>query len=563
MNNSQNKQYLKEGITAISNYELSKLATAIDEFSKTTEKLHFKGTVKNFKSKSLEISKIVLGGTSSMSKFLNKNKYYNQVIQLTQDYIATHPQEVQKFFTDIEQESGIKFSDIGFDNNFYNNFSTALKKQGLVGKPGALNVLSDTVIDNLDSIVDLVTNATKEKPKDYERSYLGLKLGLKPRQWSSVKQSKTSAMGKKSLEFVANAGITVEGIQKAYATSGFSREKGVIGYITDSLIITSKPYADLLLMQLEFSGIKHGLTSDSLIDSYKKNGLFNKDGLIEKLAGIGMKVPNFEIAVYNLLLTTALDDKKKKFNAELCKGLPFGDASIEMRKAVDKRYKTIVANIIATGTPDVISNEKLQKVFNTNGLYGKEGLLNYLNNNISNIYANAIAYGVMEESDTNLVKKIFSQLAMLDSFKDLLKPKETPQEKYAIAIAKKSEELKISPVQLLSDNKYISDKKLAIIEGYGSIDEYFKMSNAPQGLLPYINQTLLTIELGVFTSEKTQELISIYRPKGGILRYGFDKILGKVINKNIIEKTEDYLRLTKSFVDYNTAANQKEALLYQ
>lgn len=263
------------------------------------------------------------------------------------------------------------------------------------------------------------------------------------------------------------------------------------------------------------------------------------------------------------LLAVAMEDKKKKVKLELQKQMPLGGSISDIDKLVNKQFNNTITTLVGTGVPVVISGEALKAVFNSNGLYGDKRLLRYFNNNIEEICSNAKAQGTIDDSDIAGAKKIFSQISNAESFKNLLKPQHTPYEKFAIAIVKKSAELGVNPADVLSDSKYLAAKKSAIVEGYGSMDDYIKAQKAVESFVPYVQSFITQIETGKLKPENVYRLLEKLRPKQGILKEAWSKLTSKMLSDTILLQTEDYLRLTKGLMEYTIAESNAEIKAYQ
>ena len=531
------EQHLTEGIEALRQYETAKLAGAIDQVVATSGKLHFKGTAKKFKSKVMEGAQIVFGGREATLQFLNKNKYYGKGLKIVNEYLEENPEIVEEMALRIETKTGISLEDNGFTGTLYKKMSKALVAQGLVGENGALTSLADTIVGNLDSILDSYAGSLKKSPGFMKRKQ------------------------KKVMDFIARSSITTEGIQNAYKESGFKGEKGVIKYLFDNALASSGPELDGLLAQLKMFGIEHGETSHTIIASYQANGFLGRRGLVEKIAEMGLKVPGSDKFVYMGLLNLALDSKKKKIKAAMKAQSPKGSDTTDIDKVVDKQYSDIITKMASTGAPKEISQEKILEVYNANGLFGDSGLFSYITSNVKEIYADAVAASLVEENDVAKVSKAFSTFSKAKALKDLAK--NSSYEKYAIAVARKSEELGITSLELLSNEAYVKEKKACILEGYDHLDVYFAKMTQATDTLPLLDQAIDYLESGKLkTDELFESIKELLNPRSQINQALVD-LAEPLITRNTVHKVQDYLRLTRGLVQNYLDAKKDESALYE
>lgn len=533
------ERYLREGIRAIKEVELDRVSRTIDTIiEENKDQLHFKGTAENFRNKVLEFSAVSLGGQKAILSFLNKNKYMNGALNWVDEQIQENPEEIKKLVQDIEKKLGRRLEDLGLDREVYERFKEVTQKKGLFGKESGMKVVSDALMDNLENVVEVLNLPELELME----------------------------------MMVKNTGITVEGVKEAYKVGGFTGEKGVTQYITDKVIINGKPYIEELLEELEIKGINHGLTADQVIEMYKANGFIGRNGLVEKTAEVALdNIPGLDKVIYLMIINKAAESKKKelenqyKDEIEFASGFSIGYTGLskDKEKILKSLVQQRVSKILEKGIPEELKQEKLLEICKTKGLYGNEGLLAYISQNAPSILANAYGAGLTNEKGIRDVSLWNKKLSNIKSIKDLFNEK-SAYEKYAIALAKKAEELGVGVEEILTKEQYVPVNNEAKVDAYGSLQiAWSSYYGSVEKIVTLSGEALekLKSDDGKDEAEKLISEIRKFMPKS-FFDNALNAVLKKYVKKTFAERLEDYLVLTKALFEKELQKGKKELRTY-
>ncbi len=538
----QEEKYLEEGINAIKQYETENLRAGLDQTIHALEgDLNFKGTAKTFRSKVLEFTGIGLGGKKATRKFLNKNKYTNRALDFIDRYVKENPEDIKAIINEVEKEAGIELADIGIDKNFYDNLLVTLKKSGIFGKEGGLKLTSDTLIDNIEGAIDSFS-------KVFGDEY--------------VKGTSINDIG----QFLnSELKVTPEGIKESYKENGYS---GILNYTLDNVVINGAAHLEDLLYQLEVRGIDHGLTPAKIIDIYREGGLLGKNGIADTAAGLALgNIPGSEKYVYFGILKVALKNKSKKLKRQIKSSAPFGAASDEIDNYVNNAINEGIKKLMRLSEqPAALSKGSLMEVYEEHGLLGENGLFSYLNQNSESIFEDARLVGMIEEEDIKSFNDFAQRMSKAQTLKEILNNynNRTDYETFAINLSKKADALGIKPVDLLRNPEYINDREAVIERSYGSASKlYSKRYGQLSSIVPIMDKVLAEVQKADIDTDELVEEVKALRPDNKFLGKAFDAVVSRYLKRTIVQRTTDYLKLTKGLIEQQVDFGKKEVQKYE
>ncbi len=563
------ENHLQIGMKALQRHETARLKTIVDEvISEQRENLNFKGSATTFRSKLVEFGTIYFGGKKVFLDFLNNNRYTNAALGFVDSYIQENPEQVSEFLEEIEDEMGIKFSEVGFDRQTYANIIEAIKEQGAVGRKGGTGVLIDTVMDNLEKIVAPLLE--EEEPED--------PMSMDPEQIAEAMVSlfgeqKTTPQG--VIRFMySELEITPEGIRDAYKEDGFFGEKGVVKYMISTTLANGKDHIDKVLDEAKDDGLDLGLSAEIVAASYEKGGVWGKAGLVETAAIAAAKeIPVTSQYLYAFMLTKVLEGRKEKMMKQLEGKIAIPKEQLE--KAIEKDISQKAAIFLRiSNVPEELDKEQLVDVIGKNGLLGEDGLLGYLRKNTQAIFKTALDSEFIEDDEVKAFEEKLKDLAEMDSAKDILKNIATTgvatnYENFAASVGYKAEELGIKPAELLSDPQYADTMAQLMTVAYGSIKKAYEEKVGQIGLVPpAIDKALKAMDERDTSRENVTKVVKelLARVKEdadeGIFAKAGEALITRFVKTTIVERIRDYATLTQAFAEKYAATNKQEREAY-
>lgn len=600
------EKYLKDGIKAIKEYRLNELRKDIKEVIASQKgNLKTECIEKKFKKDALKIAGVSLGGQKAILNFMNKNEYIGKTAENIESSISKNYLVFRMVLPTIEHSLGVKIRDLGFEEDSYKPILKAFQEKGLVGKGSGLDFIVDKLMKNTENVVAaaskvLAKGKDKDKSKDkdkwdvnkinkfmspigitikgieevYEKGRFKGKKGvfnyitgkvidnlenvsalvLNEISKKKIKKMSVSQIKKAS----SNLGITIKDIQKVYKESGLNGENGVIKYLSDSVIINGIKEVYKEMLPPEF-GKDEKFTSEDMIKAYKKGGIVGRKGLVNKAVGLAfLRVPSLDKVLYSHILELTEDYKTNQEIKNMDKELPHGlgfRICVSNLMDLEGKFKEL-----STKMPKEMSQAKLEKVYKNQGVFGDKGLISYLSQTIPLIFENAKEIGALDEADVKDLSKIpqsFRNLSSLENFKFGQRNK---YELFAIGIAKKSEEMKIGSKELLSNPAYIGVKRDIIKQVHGSVEGYERYCEVCYQSASELLKIMY--KMGNPNAEEIIEKVKDNKPEG-LFGMAFDKLTKKYINQENVNKTNDYLNLTKALVEQQLEKNKKELQAYK
>ena len=537
------KQYLKEGKKAIKKNNQNNLLRLVESTIKTSrDSITHKKSIENYKKLSNTLVRAIGTSPKDALKFLNNNQYLSQATFFVANYLKENPKEAESWIDDLESELSLDFSKLGFTKQTYDNAMFALQTNGFVGTPGALNVLVSTIMGNLRPIADeFLENHGYEDIAGMDIEDIA--------------------------EILSQIGINPEGITKSYETNGFGYEnKGVLKYLVDNAITNGLPMLEPLLEQAKEEGFEHNLTTAQLIKAYQQNGLFAKRGFFETILGEALSNKLVSVMIYKQIISQSLSEQKTEMKKLLDINNPLADPEQIATYANQKVEEMTITLLQQGGLLESLDDTPLGKVYAAHGLFSEEGVFAYLSESLNSTFDLAKEHELLTEERIKGVHSLLEGFSKSNSMLDIVyrKNKRSKLDEYSISVAKKADELGVSPLEFLEDEKYALDRlSLGTVVNPG-ITIKFKDDdkNHISGAVEQLEKVLEVVQDTDMDADRLKRELYYGCPDYKILESAVEAFGDRYIDDTFTERIADYLILTINMMNAFEKEQNKMTDLY-
>ncbi len=448
------KKQIKRGSEALSSYYREMIDGTLD-------KLSSEGKLNN--EDNLGVAKqyleFVYGVANASGKerveLLNHNQFTDYLAGTLESFVNENKEPLAKELFFVEDELDLSFKDLGYTEEFLDKSFNVMKDEGFLGKKGFLTFFTDALMVNIDILAEKIYSDFKEDGLIREDADLMLKFA------SDV------------------FGINMPGIQEAYFKGGFIGEKtgnwlqeGVAKYFMDQLVENGSQFLEPQLQMLPMLGFQHNLSAEGLKETYAKNGIFKKDGLLQSaIMDIYTNTSEADNKLYIIVAQSMVQQHVLlKFKDWDMKNPPEHFASAEARALAKNDYITdlqyeanrLMDGVLQRGTPKSLDVEKIKEIYDTaeGGFFGSDGVLMHLFQNIDDLFGPFVEEGLVNDGglkngspmkfdfkgvpvDFELDWEDANNIVSLGSFYNL-----------AYNLAEKADEMGVEPGSLLRDKSY-------------------------------------------------------------------------------------------------------------